>query len=127
MPCFPVNRAAAGAFAAAGRFGDAPVDQDVLQFQADDAVIGFPRDGLQLLEDAQFYPLVAAPADRGGAAGAVRDPFAGAVEAACLEKLFEDDPVRDPGPVAAQRVGGVIAGPVGQQRGKLVPQRFDQP
>jgi hypothetical protein len=44
-----------------------------------------------------------------------------------LDEFFEDDPVRDPRPVAAQRVRRVIDGPVGQQRGELVPQRFQQP
>jgi hypothetical protein len=56
-------------------------------------VIGVPRDCPQLLEDAQLDPLVASLADRGGTAAAVRGSFRGAVEAAYLEKFFEDDPV----------------------------------
>jgi hypothetical protein len=43
------------------------------------------------------------------------------------EQFLEHDPVRDPGPMAAQRVGGVIGRPRGKKRGKLVPQRFQQP
>jgi hypothetical protein len=43
--------------------------------------------------------------DRGGAAGAVGDRLAGAAEPQDLDELLEDDPVADPGPVAAQRVG----------------------
>jgi len=38
-----------------------------------------------------------------------------------------DDPVADRGAVAAQRVSEIIDKTVGQQRGELVPQRFQQP
>ena len=41
--------------------------------------------------------------------------------------FFEDDPVGDPGPVAAQRVSRVMDRAAGQQRGELVPQQFQQP
>ncbi len=40
--------------------------------------------------------------------------------------FFEDDPVGDPGPVAVQRVSRVMDRAVGQQRGELVPHRFQQ-
>jgi len=69
----PVNGTAAGALAAAGCLGDAPVNGQFLQDQADDPVIGIPGDGLQLREDPQPDPLVAPFPDRGGAAGAVGD------------------------------------------------------
>ena len=64
---------------------------------------------------------------RGGTAGAVGDGHIGAAEPQDLDEFFEDDPVRDPRLVAAQRVRRVIDRPVGQQRGELVPQRFQQP
>jgi hypothetical protein len=50
-----------------------------------------------------------------------------AAEPQDLDQLFEDDPVCDSRPVAAQRVRRVINRPVRQQRGELVPQRFQQP
>ena len=122
-----VDRAAPGALAAAGGLGDAPVDGNVGQGQADDAIVGFPGDLFQVGEDPGPDPLVAAVPDRGGPAGAVGDRGIRAAEPQDLEELFEDDPVGDPRFVAAQRVRGVIDGPVGQQRGELVPQRVQQP
>ncbi len=91
-----VDRARARAFPAAGRLGDAPVDGDVLQDQADDAVIGLPGDLLQVREDPGPDPLVAAFPDRGGTAGAVGDRRIGAAEPQDLDQLFEDDrsPIR---------------------------------
>jgi hypothetical protein len=70
-----VDRAAAGAFPAARSLGDAPVDRDFLQDQADDTVIGLQRDLLQAGEDPGLDPLVAAVPDRGRRAGAVGDRF----------------------------------------------------
>jgi len=111
MPCFPaVGRAGTGAVPAAGRLGDAPVDGDVPQGQADDPVIGLPRDHLQVREDPGLDPLVAAVPDRGGSAGAVGDRRIGAAGPQDLDQFLEDDPVRDPRLVAAQRVRGVIDG-----------------
>jgi hypothetical protein len=123
----PVNRAAAGDLAAAGRLGDAAVDGQFLQDQAHDPVIGVAGDRLEPGEDPVPDPLVAAPADRGGAAAAVRDGLVRAAETQDLDELFEDDPAADPGPVAAQRVSGVVDGAVGQQGGKLVPEGLQQP
>ena len=122
-----VDRAPARAFPAAGGLGDAPVDGQVLQDQADDPVIGLPRDLLQLAEDPGLDPLVAAFADRGGTAGAVGDRRVRAAEPQDLDELFEDDPVGDPRLVTAQRVRGVIDRAAGQQRGELVPEGLQQP
>jgi hypothetical protein len=99
-----VDRAGAGAVPAAGSLGDAPVDGDVGQGQADDPVIGLPRDLLQRAEDPGLDPFVAAVPDRGGTAGAVGDRRVRAAEPQDLDELFEDDPVGDPRLVAAQRV-----------------------
>jgi hypothetical protein len=82
-----IHRAAAGAFPATGSLGDAPVDGEFLQDQADDAVIGLPRDRLQLREDPGLDPLVAAVPDRGGTAGAVGDRRIGAAEPQELESF----------------------------------------
>src|SRR5207248_8589851 len=87
-----VDGAAAGALAAAGGLGDAPVNGEFLQDQADDAVIGLPRDRLQPREDPGLDPLVAAVPDRGGAAAAVGDRGIRAAEPQDLDELFEDDP-----------------------------------
>jgi hypothetical protein len=111
----PVNGAAAGAFPAAGRLGDAPVDGDFLQEQADDAVVGLQRDLLEAGEDPGLDPLVAAVPDGGRRAGAVGDRLIRAAEPQDLDELFEDDPVGDPPPVAAQRMGRRVDGPVGKR------------
>ena len=103
-----VDRAGARAFPAAGRLGDAPVDGDVPQGQAGHPVIGLPGDRLQVREDPGPDPLVAAVPDRGGTAGAVGDRHIRAAETENLDEFFEDDPVRDPRLVAAQRVRRVI-------------------
>jgi DNA invertase Pin-like site-specific DNA recombinase len=67
----PVNGARAGAFPAVGRLGDASVDREFLQDQADDPVIGLAGDLVQFREAPGPDPLAAALADRGCAAGAV--------------------------------------------------------
>jgi hypothetical protein len=51
----------------------------------------------------------------------------GAAETQDLDELLEDDPVADPGPVAAQRVSGVIDRARRQKRGELVPEGLQQP
>jgi hypothetical protein len=111
-----VDRAAAGALAAAGGLGDAPVDRDFLQDQADDPVVRLPRDLHQLAEDPGLDPLIAAVPDRGGTAGAVGDRRIGATEPQHLDELFEDDPVGDPRLVAAQRMSGIVDPAVGRAR-----------
>jgi hypothetical protein len=65
--------------------------------------------------------------DRGGAAVAVGDRLVPAAEPQDLDQLFEDGPVADPGPMAAQRVSGVIDGTAGKKRGELVPGGLQQP
>jgi hypothetical protein len=123
----PVHWAAPGALAAARRLGDAAVDEDLLQGQAGDVVISLHRYLFQAGEDPGLDPFVAAVADRGRRAGAVGDRRVRAAEPQHLDQLFEDDPIAGPRPVAAQRMGRGVAGTRGQQRGELVPQRFQQP
>jgi hypothetical protein len=68
-----VHRAASGALPAARRLGDAPVDEDFLEDQVGDAVIGVQRDPLEPGDDPLLDPFVAAVLDRGGRAGTVGD------------------------------------------------------
>jgi hypothetical protein len=63
-----------------GGLGDAAVHGDVVEQQADDAVVGVQGDLLELREDPEVDPLVAAVADRGCRAGAVGDALVGAAE-----------------------------------------------
>ncbi|MGY3205476.1 hypothetical protein [Streptomyces sp. TE5632] len=44
-----------------------------------------------------------------------------------MQQFAEDEPVADPASVAAQRVGRIELGPLRQQDGELVAQRFGQP
>ena len=104
-----------------------PSTARVFQGQADDPVMGLPRDLLQLAEDPGLDPLVTAVPDRGGTAGAVGDRRIGAAEPQDLDEFFEDDPVGDPRLVAAQRVRGGVDRAVGQQCGELVPEGLQQP
>jgi hypothetical protein len=119
--------AGADVLAAAGRLRDAPAGRDVLQRQADEPVIGVAGNGLQPGEDPCPDPFVAALPDRGRRAGEVRDGLIRAAEPQDLDELLEDDPVADPGPVTAQRMGRIVDRAGGQQRRKLLPQRLQQP
>ena len=128
MPCLPRSTGLRPAHSPPpGALVMHPSYGDFLQDQADDAVIGLQRDLLQLREDPGLDPFAAPFPDGGGRAGAVGDRLIRAAEPQDLHQFLEDDPVRDPGPVAAQRVSGIIDRAVRQQRGELVPQRFQQP
>src|SRR5512135_1212820 len=65
-----------------------------------DAVVSLQRDLLEPGEDPGLDPLVAAVADGGGRAGAVGDRLVRAAEPQNLDQFPENDPVRDPRPVA---------------------------
>jgi hypothetical protein len=117
-----VHRAAPGHLAAAGGFGDAAVDGQVVQLQAEDAVVGGQHQQVQPLAQAERDPLVAAAPQGGGRAGGVFDAAVAAAEDQDLDELVEDDAVGDAGSVAAQGVGVVVWG---QQGGELVPQGLD--
>ena len=107
--------------AAAGGFGDAPVDGEVIKLQADHAVVGLQHQQLQGGEDAQADPVVAAVADGGSRAGLVGDLAVAAAKHQDLHQLVEHDPVGDASPVAAKGMVGVVGAAVGQQRTELVP------
>jgi hypothetical protein len=128
MPSLPRSTGLRPAHSPApGSLGDAPVDGDFLQDHAHDAVIRLQRDLLQPREDPGLDPFAAPFPDRSGRAGAVGDRLIRAAEPQDLHQFFEDDPVADPRPVAAQRVSGIIDRAVGQQRGELVPEGLQQP
>jgi hypothetical protein len=123
----PVDRGRAGDLATARGLGDAPVDGDLIQQQAHDAVVGLQRDLLELGEQSGFDPFIAAVADRARRAGRVGDRLVGAAEPQHLDELVEHDPVADASPVAAQRMRGVDHWAGWDQRGELVPQGVGQP
>lgn len=123
----PVNRGASRGFTASGSFGGGPVNGDLVQYQADDAIVGGQGDLLELGEDAQADPLTPAASERGGRAGGVGDGLVGAAEPQDLQQLVEDDPVADPQTVTAQRMGRIVDRPLRQQRRELVPQWSGQP
>src|SRR4030095_10022840 len=80
------------------------------QLQAEQLVIGGQHEQAQLLGNPGADPFIAAPAQGGGRAGAVSDPAVAAAEDQDLDELVEDDPVRDAGPVAAQRMVNLTSG-----------------
>jgi hypothetical protein len=116
-----VHRAPTGDLAAAGCLGDAPVNGQVLDLQAEQPVVGGQHGQAQLLGHPEGDPLVAAAPQRGGGAGVIGDAAVAAAEHQHLDELVEDDPVGDAGAVAAQRVVDLAGG---QQRSDLDPQGF---
>ncbi len=108
---------------AAGGLDDAPVDDHIRQVQPHDLVVGVQAELLELLEDPGVDPLITSGADRGRRAGRVRDPRVARAQDQHLDQLVEHDPVGDPWTVTPQRVRVHM---VRDQRGELVPQRFDQ-
>jgi hypothetical protein len=66
--------------------------------------VGVARLLLQLLHPPEPDPLVATPTEGVRGAAAVRDPPVGSTEDQHLHQLVEDDPGRDPRPVADQGV-----------------------
>jgi len=117
-----VDRGRAGDLTAAWGLGDAPIDRDLLQQQAHDAVVGVQRDLLELGKQSGLDPFVAPVADRGGRTGGIGDRLVGAAEPQHLDELVEHDPVADASPVAAQRMRGVDHWAGWDQCGELVPQ-----
>lgn len=117
-----VYRGFPGGFAAARCFDQAAVDDEVLQIQSDDPVVGLQADLLQFAEDPWGDPFVAAPSDGGGRAGRVADFLIGSAQDEDLDEFIEDDPVADPWLVAAQRVG---AWRLGDQCLELAPEGLD--
>ena len=61
----PIDRGRAGALAATGGCGDARVHGNLVQYQADDAVVGVQGDLRELGEQPGLDPFVAAVADCG--------------------------------------------------------------
>jgi hypothetical protein len=116
-----VDRAATGELAAAGRLGGAPVDAQIVQLQAEHAVVGGHDQQVQVFGQAERDPFVAAAPQRGSRAGGVFDAAVAAAKDQDLDEPVEDDAVGYAGAVAAQRVG-VVA--VREQGGDLVPQGF---
>jgi hypothetical protein len=116
-----IHRTGPGNLAAAGRLGDAAVHGQVLQFQAEQSVVGAKQRQAQLLSHPGADPLVAAAAQGAGRAGVVADAAVAAAEHQDLDELVEHDPVGDAGAVAAQRV---VDGADRQQRGDLAPEGF---
>jgi hypothetical protein len=68
----PVHRRRARTLPAARSLGDAPIHRHITQLQADELVIGAQRQGVHLLRDAPFRPVLQPPPDR-----AVRAPRRG--------------------------------------------------
>src|SRR4029450_11369212 len=91
------------------------------QLQAEQLVIGGQHEQAQLLGDAGADPFIAAAAQGGGRAGAVSDPAVAAAEDQDLDELVEHDPVRDAGPVAAQRMVDLTSR---EECGDLDPEGF---
>jgi hypothetical protein len=124
----PINGAAAGHLAAAGRLGDRPVGSEIVEVQADHAVVGVEAEPQQLLADPGLGPLGQPSPDRAIRAARAGQAFiAGAVHQRG-DHVVEHDPVRDPAAVAAPRVTRGELGPVKRldQGSELDPQRLDQ-
>ncbi|GAA4060895.1 hypothetical protein GCM10022233_37820 [Streptomyces shaanxiensis] len=122
-----VHRGTSGCFATARGLGDGAVDSYLVEGEADGTVVGVERDVFQAHEDAQAYPFITTVADRRRRTAGVGDRLIGAAEPEDLQQLVEDNPVADPAPVAAQRVGRIERRTLRQQGDELFPQRLGQP
>ena len=106
----PVARAGPGDLPAAGRLGGAAVHRQVVQAQAEQAVVGGQHGQAQLLGHAGGDPFVAAAAQGGRRAGAIGDAAIPAAEHQHLDELVEHDAVGDARAVAAEGVGDPTSG-----------------
>jgi hypothetical protein len=93
----------------------------MLQLQPEQPVVGAKHRQPQPLGEPEGDPLVATAAQRRRRAAGIGDPAVAAAKHQDLDELVEHQPVRDPWPVAAQRVVDLAGG---QQGGELDPQRF---
>jgi hypothetical protein len=89
-----IHRAGPGNLAAAGRLGDAAVDGQLLQVQAEQPVIGGQHRQTQLFGHAGADPLIPAAAQGTRRAGGIGDPAITAAEHQDLDELVENDAVR---------------------------------
>lgn len=94
-----------GYLAAARRLGDAPVDRDVGQLQADHAVVAVTHDLLELIDHPSIDPLIPASSQRRGRAACLCDQPVAHPENHDLNKFIEHHPVGHPQAMAAQRMG----------------------
>ncbi|MDH6706502.1 hypothetical protein P3T27_003229 [Kitasatospora sp. MAA19] len=99
-----VDGALARAFSAGGRFGDAAVGGQLVEFEADHPVIAGEDEQAQGLHRADGDPFVASTAQGGGGAGTVGHPLVSAVEDQDLHQTVEDHRVTDARVVAAPRM-----------------------
>src|SRR5215208_2939592 len=97
-----VHRTPTRFLAAARRLGDAAVDGQVSQFEAEEAVVSFERHLPKVIHHPGFDPLVAPTAQRGRRTLLVGDPPVGASKHQNLNQLLEHHPVGYPGSVAAK-------------------------
>jgi hypothetical protein len=126
-PCLPQSTGLRPAWSPPQGGFDAAVHGQVVQFQADHAVVGAQDQQLQRGEQPCGDPLVAPVAEGGGRAGGIGDLAVATAEHQDLGELIEDYPVGHAAPVAAKRVVGVVGTMFGQQGSELVPQGGGEP
>jgi site-specific DNA recombinase len=101
----PIDRRPPGHLATARGLGDAAVDGQVVQLQADHPVVRLQRQGVHLLAHTRCRPLLEPPPDRRVRAGRARDPLVSRPVHQRGDHVLEHHPIRDPTAVAAQRMG----------------------
>jgi hypothetical protein len=89
--------------------------------QADDAVVGGQRHGVDLFSDTGSRPRLEPAADGGVRTLRAGDAFVARPVHQCVNQVFEDHPVGDATPVTAQWVIGIELAALGQLRGELDP------
>jgi hypothetical protein len=94
--------------------GTLVVHGQVLQFQAEQPLVGAKHRQPEPFGKAEGDPLVTAAAQGGRRAGLVGDAAVATAKDEDLDELVEDDPVGDALPVAAERVVDVVGGQQGR-------------
>jgi hypothetical protein len=118
----PIHRTAAGHLATTRRLRDTAIDSHITQVQADDPIIGSHHQGGSGVPDTRVDPLVPATPQGGRRTGGIGDAVVSAAEHEHLDELVEHNSVRHARAVTPARMANVTDR---QQRGKLVPNRFN--
>jgi len=116
----------AGFVAAARGFGEAAVDGEVGQVQADHAVEGGQCQGVHPMSEAGGGPHLEPAADGGVGADRAGHPLVAVAGDQGLHDVLEHHPVRDAPAVAAQRMVRIELGSPADQCVELDPDRFQQ-
>src|SRR5215211_5259932 len=100
----PIHRVFARHLATARSLRDAAVDAHIEKLQADDVIVGIEHYLLQFLHRPGVDPFIAPTTQSGCRTRLIGDPLIGAAKNEYLHEFVEDQPVRYPVAMAAERM-----------------------